>query len=211
MTSTPDAPGGPAHWDEVYRSKPADRVSWHQPSAATSLRLLAPVLGPGAATRSVVDVGAGASVLVDGLLDAGCRDVTLLDLSAEGLAVTRARLGERSEVAYVVTDVRTWRPGRHFDAWHDRAVFHFLTDPVDQAAYVATAAAVVAPGGVLVLGAFAEDGPESCSGLPTTRHSAPQLGELFADRFEPEVGERERHLTPSGSEQAFSWVRLRRR
>ena len=208
---TPHRVGGSAHWDEVYRTRPADQVSWHQPSATTSLRLLAPVLGPGAATRSVVDVGAGASVLVDGLLDAGCRDVTLVDVSDEGLSVTRRRLGAREGVAYVVADVRTWRPGRTFDAWHDRAVFHFLTDPADQAAYVATAATTVVPGGVLVLGSFAEDGPEACSGLPTARHSVTALGELFADWFEPEAGERERHVTPWGAEQSFSWVRLRRR
>jgi SAM-dependent methyltransferase len=209
--STPHPAPGSAHWDEVYRGKPADQVSWYQPSATTSLRLLAPVLGPAAATRSVVDVGAGASVLVDGLLDAGCRDVTLVDVSEEGLNLARRRLGARAGVTYVVADVRTWRPGRTFDAWHDRAVFHFLTDPADQAAYVATAAAVVAPGGVLVLGAFAEDGPESCSGLPTARHSVHRLGELFAEGFEPDVGERERHVTPWGTEQSFSWVRLRRR
>lgn len=197
---------GVAHWEGVYGSKQADEVSWFQRDPEVSLRLLAGVAG------SVVDVGAGASVLVDRLLAAGRTDVTLLDLSGAALAVTRDRLGDAAGgVTFVAADVVGWDPGRTFDAWHDRAVFHFLTDPGRQAAYVATAARLVAPGGAVVLGTFAADGPTQCSGLPTARHEPDDLAVLFADGFDLEHAEHETHRTPWDAEQRFTWVVLRRR
>jgi SAM-dependent methyltransferase len=180
-------------------------VSWYQREPAVSLRLVDRTPG------SVVDVGAGASTLVDALLDAGRTDLTLVDLSAEALDVTRARLGTRAEaVTFVVGDVLAWSPGRTFDVWHDRAVFHFLTDAEDQHRYVQSATRAVAPGGALVMGTFAPDGPTHCSGLETARHDAGSLEALFSDGFRPEHAESETHLTPWDAEQHFTWVLLRR-
>ena len=193
------------HWDGVYAAKDATDVSWYQRSPTVSLRLVDRTPG------SVVDVGAGASTLVDGLLDAGRSDLTLVDLSAEALDVTRTRLGVRAKsVSFVVGDVLTWSPGRTYDVWHDRAVFHFLTDPEDQQRYVQTATGAVAPGGVLVMGTFAPDGPTHCSGLETARHDAASLETLFADGFRLEHAEMEIHRTPWETEQHFTWVVLRR-
>ncbi|RYP89068.1 class I SAM-dependent methyltransferase [Nocardioides guangzhouensis] len=193
------------HWDAVYGNKDSREVSWFQPSADVSARLV------GGQPGSVVDVGAGASVLVDELLAAGRSDLTLLDVSRAALAETRRRLGTRAdEVAFVVGDVLDWDPGRTYDCWHDRAVFHFLTDPVRQQQYVATAARAVRPGGALVLGTFGPDGPTSCSGLPTARWAPEELAAVFAEHASLEHAETEVHRTPWGSEQQFTWVVLRR-
>ncbi len=198
--------GTAGHWDAVYRDKTADSVSWYQPTPEISLHLLA--ASPG---ESVIDVGAGASTLVDRLLDAGVADLTVLDVSAEAIEVVRRRMGSAaSDVSFVCADVGSWQPARTYDAWHDRAVLHFLTDTEDRARYVRTAGAAVRPGGRAVLGVFAEDGPEQCSGLPTNRSSAADLATLFASQFDLEHAEREQHVTPWGSEQTFTWVRLRR-
>lgn len=194
------------HWDDVYGSKPLESVSWFEARPETSLRLLTLAFPERGA---VVDVGAGASFLVDGLLDAGWPDVTVLDVSSEALDLVRARLTGR-DVSYVVTDLLAWQPDQGYDAWHDRAVFHFLTARDEQRAYVGTAAAAVLPGGAAVLGVFAEDGPAQCSGLPTAGHSAEALAELFSGDFVLEHSEREEHVTPAGVVQPFTWVVLRR-
>ena len=197
-----------SHWDAVYRSRQADEVSWFQTEACTSLEL---IRGHATPDDALVDVGAGASVLVDALLAAGWRSITLLDVSGEGLAKTRGRLGEAGEhVTFVVTDLLAWAPDRTYGVWHDRAVFHFLVDADDRAAYVATATRAVAPGGVIVLGTFALDGPEQCSGLPTARYDGPSLSAQFAPAFTCEETRREVHRTPWGADQAFTWVVLRR-
>ena len=194
------------HWDGVFRTKPADGVSWHQAEPATSLRLLAAYAPPPAA---VLDVGAGAGTLPDRLLAGGWPDVTVLDVAPSALALVRDRLGDA--VSYVVADVTTWRPERTYGAWHDRAVFHFVTDPAARDAYAAVVAAAVAPGGVAVVATFAPDGPESCSGLPVTRYDADGLAAAFGEAFAPEHSEREEHVTPWGAVQPFTWVVLRRR
>lgn len=198
-----------AHWDDVYGSKQVDAMSWFQPSPDTSLRLLAAYAEPGS---PLVDVGAGASSLADALLDAGWSDLTVLDVSARAVDLVRVRLGERaSAVDLVVVDIREWRPARTFGAWHDRAVFHFLVDADDRARYAAAAAAAVAPGGVLVVATFAEDGPEQCSGLPTRRYDAEALAAELGVAFDAVHAEREQHVTPWGVVQPFTWVVLRRR
>ena len=200
--------GGPAeHWDRVYESRAPDEVSWHQAEPSVSLRLL----GRADTQGSLIDLGAGTSTLADELLGLGWSKVTLLDVSAEALRAASTRLapyGDRVEL--VVADVLMWAPATTFDAWHDRAVFHFLTDSDDQSRYVATAARAVRPGGLLVMGTFAADGPTRCSGLPTARHDAASLGSLFSDSFELVHSEREEHVTPSGDIQPFTWVVLRR-
>jgi hypothetical protein len=201
--------GGYEHWEGVYQSKASDSLSWFEAAPSMSLRLiLAAVPAEGAA----VDVGAGASLLVDHLLVAGFDQVTLVDLSTSALSQVAARLApEEARVSMVCADLLSWRPPMLFNVWHDRAVFHFLTDAVDVERYVALAAVAVAPGGALVLGTFAADGPTSCSGLPTARYAPDSLAALFADDFELRATEREEHRTPTGGVQAFTWVTLRRR
>jgi SAM-dependent methyltransferase len=193
------------HWDGVYRAKTPDQVSWFQGEPDVSLRLVASAPG------SIVDVGAGASVLVDRLLADGRTDVTLLDVSTAALEVTRARLGQKgSRVAFVVDDVLDWEPERTFDCWHDRAVFHFFTAAAQQQAYVRTATRLVAPGGAVILGSFAADGPTECSGLATARHEPEDLARLFGESFTLEHAEHAMHQTPWKTHQNFSWVVLRR-
>jgi SAM-dependent methyltransferase len=208
MTSHQAPDPSPAHWDEVYRTRSVTDVSWFQSEPTMSLRLLHGVTpGP----RSVIDVGGGASELVDALLAEGIDDLTVLDASKVALDLVRQRLGDTSgTVSFVVGDVRAWVPERQWDAWHDRAVFHFLVDATDQDRYAAVAAAAVPRGGVVVLGSFALDGPEQCSGLPTARHGVEDLAELFGPAFTLERAEREIHRTPAGADQAFTWVVLRR-
>ena len=159
----------------------------------------------------MVDVGAGASLLVDALLAAEWSDVTLLDVSREALALVKARVGAAdTAVSFVVADLLDWRPERQYDAWHDRAVFHFLTDPADRARYVDTMTKAVRRGGAAVLSTFADDGPASCSGLSTARYDAPALADTFGAAFTMERTEREEHVTPAGRIQPFTWVVLRR-
>lgn len=194
---------GAEHWDAVYQAKSTDEVSWYEQDPATSLRL---IRGAASAGR-VVDVGAGASFLADRLTADGY-DVTVLDISATALAQVRARLG--GSATYVVTDLLAWEPTTSYDVWHDRAVFHFLTDPAEQRSYIELATATIRAGGVLVLGTFAPDGPESCSGLPTARYAPGELGAMFADGFDLAHAEVEAHHTPWGATQSFTWVVLQR-
>ena len=176
--------------------------------SASTRRVLA--AAPPSAARVAVDVGAGTSTLVDELLDEGWR-VTVLDVSGEALAVTRARLGERADaVRFVVADLLTWQPDEGVDVWHDRAVLHFLTDLGDRRRYAEVAARAVRPGGAAVLSTFGPEGPEQCSGLPTVRYDAAGLAEAFADAFELESADTEVHRTPWGSPQQFTLVTLRR-
>lgn len=195
------------HWNTAYAEKGAT-VSWHQTQATTSLNLIAEVAAPEA---SVVDVGGGASTLVDGLLDRGHRDITVLDLSQVALDAARDRLGERgASVTWRAGDLLAWQPDRTYDVWHDRAVLHFLVGEPDRARYAELAARAVAPGGHAVIGTFAPDGPEQCSGLPVRRHSADDLTGLLAERFVPVRSAREEHRTPSGNVQPFTWLVARR-
>ncbi len=161
-----------------------------------------------ASDASVLDVGAGESRLADRLVADGYADVTVLDVSAAALGAVRARLGGR--VAYVAADVLDWAPEREYDLWHDRAMFHFLTDDGARRAYASVARAALRPGGWLVLGAFAADGPESCSGLSVQRHDAGALAARFAEGFAPRASEREAHVTPAGATQWFTWLTLQR-
>lgn len=193
------------HWDAVFASRDLDTVSWFEETPTHSVELLRQQPG------SVIDIGAGASRLPDALLTEGRDDITVLDISHEALAVTHKRLGSTAgRVAYVVSDVLAWEPARTYDAWHDRAVLHFLTALADQAAYVDLAARALSPGGLLVLAAFGPDGPTSCSGLPTVRHSADDLAVLFAPAFTLTRAETRMHRTPGGAEQQFTWVTARR-
>ncbi len=190
------------HWESVYRSKAADQVGWFQPRAASSLRLIERSAGPDA---QVIDVGGGASVLVDDLLDAGYRHVTVLDLAESALAVSRARLGERARaVEWIAGDItRVDLPAARYDVWHDRAVFHFLTDPADRARYVAQVLRAVKPGGHVIVATFGPGGPLQCSGLDVVRYDPDALHAQFGASFRLLGHETEIHHTPAGKDQEF--------
>jgi trans-aconitate methyltransferase len=202
MTAEPNA----GYWDDVYHRVGVDRVSWYQTEAAVSVSMIEAA----GRVRSVVDIGGGASVLVDELVNAGVPDVTVLDLSPHALDLARQRLGSRAgSVQWLSQDVRTWVPDRRFDLWHDRAVFHFLTEPADREAYRATLRRALNPGGHVVIGTFAADGPTHCSGLPVARYDAAALAAEFPD-LSPVDRRRAEHTTPSGATQPFTWLLLSR-
>jgi SAM-dependent methyltransferase len=199
-----------SHWEHVYETRAADAVSWYQFEPELSLAMIArsgvPLDAP------LIDVGGGASVLVDALLDAGHSDLTVLDIAAGALERSRARLGAAAaEVAWIVGDLLQFAPPKRYALWHDRAVFHFLVDADDRARYMETLRRSLRPGGQLIVATFAEDGPERCSGLPVARYSADELHAAFGAEYALLESFKEVHRTPSDAEQRFTWVRLRRR
>lgn len=196
-----------AHWQGVYVTKGETSVSWYQDRPGTSLDLIQRWARPGA---RVIDVGGGASRLVDNLVDLGY-SVTVLDIAEAGLEKAKARLGEAAaKVSWAVADITQWRPPNSVDVWHDRAVFHFLTADDDRRAYAAAMAAALAPGGHAIIGTFALDGPERCSGLPVCRYDPRGLASQFADAFTLVEDTPEEHLTPGGNIQRFQFSVLRR-
>ena len=197
------------HWETVYGNKAVDEVSWFQQHAASSLRLI-----EGCADKNahIIDVGGGASVLVDGLLDAGYRNLTVLDLAESALAASRARLGARAQsVQWIAADItRAELPAARYDVWHDRAVFHFLTDPADRARYVAQVLKSVKPGGHVIVAAFGPGGPLQCSGLDVACYAPEALHAEFGAPFRPLGHQTEIHRTPTGQEQEFVYCYCRR-
>lgn len=197
------------HWQRVYSGRPATEASWYQPEAVRSLAYIEAACPDRRA--SIIDVGGGASTLVDGLLDKGYADITVLDIANAGLAVARKRLGAAaSEVAWLVADVTKWVPPRRWHVWHDRAVFHFLVDQTQQDAYVAALTAATAPGSIVIMATFALDGPKRCSGLPVQRYSAPMLADRLGAHYRLTKEAQERHRAPSSAEQNFCWSVLQR-
>jgi SAM-dependent methyltransferase len=199
-----------SHWQNVYRTSNLASLSWHSPHLEISLELLTSA-GLSAASR-VIDIGGGASTLVDDLLDRGVRAVSVLDVSVEALSLAQERLGERARaVAWYTEDVLASRlPSGAFDFWHDRAVLQFLTHSADAIRYAQTAARAIAAGGYAVIAGFAPDGPERCSGLPVARRSPQDVATLFAPSFVLVQTRTERHRTPAGVEQSFAYALLRR-
>lgn len=196
------------HWEAIYSTRSTTVVGWYQREPVVSLRL---VTTNSTTTSSVVDVGSGASFLVDRLVALHYRDLTLVDVSSSALDVVRQRLGAATtDVAFVSSDVLEWRVTRHYDVWHDRAVFHFLTHDDDRRRYVQRASMAVLPGGVLIVGTFARGGPTHCSGLEVRQHDVDDVRNCFSESFVVQGHESEDHLTPSGTVQAFTWVVLRR-
>ena len=198
------------HWDRVYATKSPQGVSWYQPHADQSVRLIRQTGLP--LSASIIDVGGGASTLVDDLLHTGYRHLTVLDLSGAALAAAQARLGDAArQVTWLEADVtRVTLPAQAFDLWHDRAVFHFLTGEREREAYVAVVMHAVKPGGHVIVATFAEDGPLQCSGLPVVRYSPQGLHAEFGNPFTLLKHEREEHHTPSGSVQKFIYCYCRK-
>jgi SAM-dependent methyltransferase len=213
MASTPSDARDPrgeqtsAHWEKVYAEQGPEDVSWYEETPTLSTEL---VLSAGVPDH-VIDVGAGASTLPDALLEAGVGHVTLLDLSMSALALTAVRLeGHGNRATTIVADVLTHAFDEQYDVWHDRAVFHFLVEPQQRAAYTSQVRGALRPGGLLVIGTFAPDGPESCSGLPVARYDADALAAELGESFTLLDSRRAEHHTPRDSVQPFTWVVLRR-
>jgi ubiquinone/menaquinone biosynthesis C-methylase UbiE len=198
------------HWDQVYTTKTTSALSWFQEHADRSLNLIR-ATGVGS-DASIIDVGGGASTLVDDLLAHGFTNLTVLDLSGAALAAARRRLGDRAaSVQWLEADVtKAQLPAHAYDIWHDRAVFHFLTAPADRAAYVQAVLRSVKPGGHVIVATFAEDGPSQCSGLPVMRYRADQLHSEFGEAFALVHHEKEAHRTPSGTVQQFVYCYCRK-
>lgn len=192
------------HWNNVYASKGEAEVSWYQEMPAVSLELLDLA---GADPRSaVIDIGGGLSRLADELLARGYRDVSVLDISGTALAAARARLGEAGDaISWIEADIVSWSPDRQYDVWHDRAAFHFLIQPADQAAYAERLRSALRPGGHAIIGTFAPDGPEKCSGLPVARHDAQSLSAILGPAFSLVHTRRHAHVTPAGATQNFQF------
>ncbi len=213
---TPDLPreqsstARKAHWEGVYETKPTDAVSWYEASPTRSLALLLEAgLGAGSA---VIDVGGGDSRLAGELMAHGAGHVSVADLSGAALARARTRTGDAAEhVTWIEGDItRLDLPAASYDLWHDRAVFHFLTNDSDRARYIATAARSVRVGGTVVIGTFAPDGPTRCSGLDVRRYSPDDLAAEFGPAFSLRRGFGDGHRTPGGAEQRFTWALLTR-
>lgn len=198
------------HWDAIYNTKQPGQVSWFQAHAALSLQFIRD--SAVAMDANILDVGAGASVLVDDLLNAGYRKLSVLDISAFALHAAQQRLGpEASRVKWLEADVTQLElPEASVDVWHDRAVFHFLTDPLDRQRYVRAVMRTVKPRGHVIIATFAEDGPLKCSGLDIVRYRPDTLHQEFGNAFEFVKSANELHCTPSGAEQSFVYCHFRR-
>ncbi len=197
------------HWEEVYREKPITEVSWFQEHSELSLQMIeATGVAP---TGHVIDVGGGASRLVDDLLARHFEDITVLDISAAALRTAQVRLGPRaSEVTWLEADITTVSlPQQAYDVWHDRAVFHFLTRTEDRQSYVQAVRQSVKPGGHVIVATFAADGPLQCSGLDTMQYSPEALHGEFGEKFALVESARETHQTPFGTEQKFIYCYCR--
>lgn len=200
--------GSAEHWDDAYRHGVTTR-SWFQDTPAMSLHMLEQA---GSSTAdSLIDIGGGASTLVDSLLGRGYRDLSVLDVSAVGLHGAQQRLGPAAErVHWLVTDLLSWQPRRTYTVWHDRAVFHFLTDSKAKDRYLQALIAATTADSLALFATFAPDGPHQCSGLPVARYSATELATTLGDQWKPVAEDREEHNTPGATVQPFTWAAFRR-
>lgn len=199
-----------SHWQNVYLNKGEREVSWTQADPQPSLGLIEKFARD--RNAAIVDIGGGASRLVDTLLARGFAAITVLDVSEAALQSVKARLGENAaSVRWIAADATDWQPPESFDIWHDRAAFHFLVEEKDRAAYLDRLHAGVKPGGHAIIATFAPDGPEKCSGLPVRRYSPESLGKTIGSAFDLVEHRLHRHITPWGAVQSFQFSVLRRR
>ena len=198
------------HWERVYTTRPAEELGWYAPHLTTPLEWIGQLELDRDAR--VIDVGAGGSTLVDDLLDAGHRSVTVLDIAEPALQIARARLGERAQhVTWLNADITSVElPERQYALWHDRAVFHFLTARNDRRRYLDNLRRVLIPGGALIMGAFTPAAPPKCSGLPVQRYTAGTLADGLGGEFSLRRHREELHVTPAGVEQMFVFCEFRR-
>lgn len=192
------------HWDNVYYTKDEAEVSWFQETPNPSMDLLTLV---GAKTESaIIDIGGGASRLVDTLVAIGFKDVSVLDLSSKALDVARTRLGDAgTQVKWITADAAEWEPPQLYDIWHDRAAFHFLNSELQTRSYIERIQRSLRIGGHVVIGTFALDGPEKCSGLDVTRYSKESLSALLGKGFDLIDSREHKHSTPWGAFQKFQF------
>jgi SAM-dependent methyltransferase len=197
------------HWEQVYSTKPIEKLGWHKPHLQPSLTWIKELNL--AADAPIIDVGGGASTLVDDLLNAGYRSITVLDISEKALSSVRGRLANKAElVTWLNGDVTSVDlPSHHYALWHDRAVFHFLTESDQQRKYHDNLLQALQPGGHLIIGTFAPEAPPKCSGLPVQRYSHEQLHDALGEEFELMSHHKERHITPGGVEQMYLYCHFR--
>jgi len=195
------------HWENIYSDKKAIEVSWYQQCPEKSLALIKSTGVDSLA--SIVDIGGGASTLIDYLLAAGYKKLSVLDISHAAIAQAKTRLGEQADsVEWLEQDITNFVAKESFDVWHDRAVFHFLTEEDDRASYVKAMANALKPGGHAIVATFDIDGPEKCSGLDIVRYSAEMLSEIFAEHFKLVETQKEEHATPGGASQRFVYCKF---
>ncbi len=197
-------------WEKVYSTKSANTVSWFQQHARVSSELIRKASLP--LTASIIDVGGGASTLIDDLVETGYEDITVLDISASALATAEGRLGGKGKnLHWLEANItKVTLPKHAYDLWHDRAVFHFLIKPQDRKAYADAARLAVKPGGHMIVATFAEDGPAQCSGLPVIRYGVVSLQAEFKESFTLTESLKESHQTPFGTTQSFIYCRFKK-
>lgn len=198
-----------AHWNKIYSTKSLKEVSWYQPVPETSLAYFADLEIQ--SSDQIIDVGGGDSFLVDNLLDEGCNNLSILDISEQAIERAKTRLASReSEVNWIVSNVVEFVPEKKFDLWHDRAAFHFLREKADIEKYVQIVGKSIKPGGHLVIGTFSPEGPTKCSGIEISQYSAEQLTNLFSDKFELVSSQNIDHPTPFETVQNFTFCAFQR-
>jgi ubiquinone/menaquinone biosynthesis C-methylase UbiE len=198
------------HWEQVYSTKPSERLGWFKPHLLISLTWIE-ALGLGL-DAPIIDVGGGASTLVDDLLDAGYKSITILDISENALSSVRTRLGEKAEqVSWLNGDITSVElPAQRYELWHDRAVFHFLVEPDQQRQYRDNLLRALKPDGHVIIGTFAPEAPPKCSGLPVQRYDHEKLEETLGEEFKLQRHHKELHVTPGGVEQMYLYCHFRR-
>lgn len=200
--------GKKAHWEKVYETKEPHEVSWTQEVPKTSLEMIHSF--PIDRSAKIIDIGGGDSTLVEFLLEQGFENITVLDISAKALEKAKARLGDRAQlVTWIVSDITQFQPETTYDVWHDRAVFHFLTEQEQIEKYLNIARKATV--GYLTIGTFSENGPEKCSGLAIKQYTEDTLSSVFASNFKTLTSKRENHITPFGTEQNFVFCSFQRK
>jgi 2-polyprenyl-3-methyl-5-hydroxy-6-metoxy-1,4-benzoquinol methylase len=196
------------HWQHIYATKGEREVSWFQNDPQPSLGLIEQLAS---VSSAIIDIGGGASRLAGSLLERGFRDLTVLDVASSAITAAKSHLGRDAEhIQWIIADVTSWQPARHYDIWHDRATFHFLVTERDRAAYIERLTRALMPGGFAIIATFAPDGPAQCSGLPVVRYDANSLHRTIGAAFTLESTQRHVHITPWGTSQAFQYSIFRR-